>query len=58
LGGLFIGDVLFDFVPSEEARLVEIDFAFQNEKLRTVRSEGIQWKTGRNVDMFFVSAVL
>ena len=26
--------------------------------MRTVRSEGIQWKTGRNVDMFFVSAVL
>ena len=38
--------------------MVEIDFAFQNGRLRTVRSEGIQWKTGRNVDMFFVSAVL
>ena len=50
--------VLFDFVPSEAGGSVEIDFSFQNGKLRTVRSEGIQWKTGRNVDMFFVSAVL
>ena len=58
MGGLFIGDVLFDFVPSEEGGSVEIDCSFQNGKLRIVRSKGIQWKTGRNVELFFVSAVL
>ena len=49
--------VLFDFVPSEEGGSVEIDFSFQNGKLRTVISGHIRCKTGRNVDMFFVSAV-
>ena len=50
--------VLFDFVPSEEGGSLEIDFTFQNGKLRTVRSCGIRCKIGRDVDMFFVSAVI
>ena len=50
--------VLFDYVPSEEGGSVEIDFAFQNGKLRTVRSEGIQWKTGGILSLEFVSVVL
>ena len=50
--------VLFDFVPSEEGASIEIDFAFQNGKLRTVRSCGLQYKIGRDVESFFVSAVL
>ena len=58
MGGLFIGDVLFDFVPSDEGGSVEIDFSFQNGKLRTVRSEGIQWKTGGILSLEFVSVVL
>jgi len=44
LGGLLIGDVLFDFVPSEEGGPVEIDFTFQNGKLRTVRSWCLEWQ--------------
>ena len=38
--------------------MVEIDFAFQNGKLRTVRSEGIQWKTEGILSLEFVSVVL
>ena len=48
--------VLFDFVPSEEGRLVEIEFAFQNGKLRSVRSCGIQWKIGGILSLDLVSA--
>jgi hypothetical protein len=58
LGGLFIGDVLFDFVPSEEGGSVETDFAFQNGKLRTIRRCGLQWKIGGILSLEFVSVVL
>jgi hypothetical protein len=58
LGGLFIGDVLFDFVPSEEGGSVETDFAFQNGKLITIRRCGLQWKIGGILSLEFVSVVL
>jgi len=59
LGGLFIGDVRpFDFVPSEEGGSVEIDFSFQNGKLRIVRRCGLQWKIGGILSLEFVSVVL
>ena len=41
-----------------EGGSVEIDFAFQNGKLRTVRRCGIQCCKGTDVELFFVSAVL
>ena len=50
--------VLFDFVPSEEGGSVEIDFAFQNGKSRTIRRCGLQWKIGGILSLEFVSVVL
>jgi len=50
--------VLFDFVPSEEGGSVEIDFSFQNGKLRIVRRCGLQWKIGGILSLEFVSVVL
>ena len=37
---------------------VEIDFAFQNGKLCSERSGGLEWRRGTDVELIFVSAVL